>query len=79
MFDLLVLLGFLLYQSGDIEKSPGPQSDITEETTASFVFPPLHGNFSLVHYNVQSLYNKVDILQPELSSFDLISHRNVAK
>ena len=37
------------------------------------MFPPLHGNFSLVHYNVQSLYNNVDILQPELSSFDLIS------
>ena len=73
VFDLLVFLGFLLYQSGDIEKNPGPQSDITEETSASFVFPPLHGNFSLVHYNVQSLYNKVDILQPELSSFDLIS------
>ena len=34
MFDLLAFLGFLLYQSGDIEKNPGPQSDITEETSA---------------------------------------------
>ena len=64
MIDLLVFLGFLLYQSGDIEKNPGPQSGSTEETSASFVFPPLHGNFSLLHYNVQSLYNKLIFYNP---------------
>ena len=27
----------------------------------------------MVHYNVQSLQHKIDILEPELSTFDLVS------
>ena len=30
-------------------------------------------NFSLVHYNVQSLLNKIDQIQMELSHFDIIA------
>ena len=30
-------------------------------------------NFSVVHYNIQSLYTKIDQLQTELSQFDIIA------
>ena len=33
----------------------------------------LISNFSVVHYNVQSLLQKKDIIEPELSNFDLVS------
>ena len=33
----------------------------------------LISNFSVVHYNVQSLLQKIDIIEPELSNFDLVS------
>ena len=33
----------------------------------------LHGNFLVVHYNVQSVVNKVDVTESEFSSFSLIS------
>lgn len=62
----------LLYQAGDVEKNPGPQSDNDDNTSFSS-FPLFNGNFSVVHYNVQSLLHKVDIIEPELSNFDLIS------
>ena len=33
----------------------------------------IRNNFSLVHYNVQSALHKLDILESELSNFDVIS------
>ena len=63
----------LLYQSGDIEKNPGPNSASSTESDDSFQFPPLQGNLSMVHYNVQSLASKTDIIEPELTNFDIIS------
>ena len=30
-------------------------------------------NFSVVHYNIQSLYTKIDQLQTDLSQFDIIA------
>lgn len=66
-------MSMLLYQSGDIETNPGPNSSGSSERDSSYLFPPLHGNFSLVHYNIQSVLNKLDIIEPELSSFDIIA------
>ena len=43
------------------------------ESNESFKFPPLQGNLSMVHYNVQSLANKVDLIEPELTNFYIIS------
>ena len=62
----------LLYQAGDVGKNPGPQSDNDNNTSFSS-FPVFNGFFSVAHYNVQSLLHKVDIIEPELSNFDLIS------
>ena len=69
----MVFFGILLYQSGDVEKNPGPTSVSSDESNESFKFPPLQGNLSMVHYNVQSLANKVDLIEPELTNFDIIS------
>ena len=68
----------MLYQSGDIEKNPGPNSaSITEDSSTksddSFLLPPLQGNLSMVQYNVQSFASKIDIIEPELTNFDIIS------
>ena len=45
----------------------------SSETSSSCHFPFFQGKFSMVHYNVQSLQHKIDILEPELSTFDLVS------
>ena len=45
----------------------------SSETSSSCHFPFFQGNFSMVHYNVQSLQHKIDILEPELSTFDFVS------
>ncbi|MEW8548517.1 MAG: reverse transcriptase family protein [Candidatus Thiodiazotropha sp.] len=72
-FETLLFLSLILYQAGDIERNPGPQSVDSNETSSSSHFPVFQGNFSMVHYNVQSLQHKIDILEPELSTFDLVS------
>ena len=72
-FELVTFLAMLLYQSDDIEKNPGPNSASSTESDDSFQFPPLQGNLSMVHYNVQSLASKTDIIEPELTNFDIIS------
>ena len=63
--------------AGDVELNPGPQSADISSSTESFndymnvsVFEK---NFSLVHFNVQSLLNKTDQIQMELSHFDIIA------
>lgn len=71
-FEFAIYLAMLLYQAGDVEKNPGPQSNNGDNTSFSSV-PVFNGNFSVVHYNVQSLLHKVDIIEPELSNFDVIS------
>ena len=57
-------MAMLLYQASDVEKNPGSQSDNADNTSFSS-FPVFNGNFSVVHYNVQSLLHKVDIIEPE--------------
>ena len=72
-FELLTFLATLLYRAGDVEKNPGPTINTCNDRNQSFSFPPLQGNLSLVHYNVQSILYKTDILEPELANFDIIS------
>ena len=73
-FELFSFLAMILYQAGDVEKNPGPglENDYRDETSSASS-AILHGNFSVVHYNVQSVLNKIDIIEPELSNFSLIS------
>ena len=74
-FELFIFLAMVIYQDGDVEKNPGPgtENDDFSDTVSSASSAILHGNFSLVHYNVQSVVNKIDIIEPELSNFSLIS------
>ena len=72
-FELVSFFAMLLYLSVGVEKNPGPTSENRHESNKSFQFPPLQGNLSMVHYNVQSFANKIDIIEPELTDFDIIS------
>ena len=55
----------ILYQTGDVEKNPGPgtESDDILNDTNSASSAVLHGDFSVVHYNVQNVVNKVDVIE----------------
>ena len=70
-------LYFLILLAGDIELNPGPYSpDISLSSDSSgspMDVSVFESNFSVVHYNVQSLLNKIDLLQVELSHFDVIA------
>ena len=70
-FYLLIIL------SGDVETNPGPDSvDLSSLCSSCSIDTNLtlfEQNFSVVHYNVQSLLAKVDQLQMELSHFDVIA------
>ena len=63
----------LLYQAGDVEKNPGPDNNSNYDTSSQSSLPVFQGNFLVVHYNVQGLLQKIDIIEPELSNFDLVS------
>ena len=73
-FELLVIMSLLLLAG--IEPNPGPTSEVS---TSSFNLSSdsddlnmIKDKFSVVHYNVQSILNKVDIIESELSNFDII-------
>ena len=83
-FDYYLWLRVLLHISGDVERNPGPindssdfhNSDSSESTFSDSMLndsETIRNNFSLVHYNVQSALHKLDILESELSNFDVIS------
>ena len=63
----------LLYQAGDVEKNPGPDNNSNHDTSSQSFFSVFQCNFLVVHYNVQSLLQKIYIIEPELSNFDLVS------
>ena len=64
-----------MIRCGDVELNPGPKldSDSSSSTASAFSDLELKNKFSVVHYNVQSILNKVDIIQSELQQFDVIS------
>ena len=75
-------LVILLLCSGDVHPNPGPPAstystnDTSATTTISatiFDLLPLNHNLSFVHYNVQSIYTKLEILQAELIEFDILA------
>ena len=66
----------MLLNCGDIEKNPPPLSEHSTpsvSSTSSANDSNIRDKFSLVHYNVQSLIDKKDILFSELSDFSVIS------
>ena len=77
-------LTILLLCSGDIHPNPGPtshsSSSVTSLSTSSsslsttvFDSLPLNHNLSFVHYNVQSILPKLEILHAELHEFDILA------
>ena len=66
----------LILLSGDVRPNPGPSS--ASSTTSSMdssvtnVLSQFH-HLSFIHYNVQSIYNKLDVLTAELSDFDILA------
>ena len=66
----LFWLYLLIALSGDIEINPGPE---TSPCTNDINLSLFEQNFSVVHYNVQSLQAKVDQLQMELYHFEVIA------
>ena len=69
---LLFWMFYIILRSGDVEIQPGPLSScssvFSDEMSESDI-----DKFSFVHYNIQSIKNKVDLLSIELRAFDIIS------
>jgi hypothetical protein len=64
-------------RSGDIHPNPGPtSSDQSVDTDASSSTSIWHSSsashISFVHYNIQSLMHKIDLLYSGLRDFDII-------
>ena len=73
---ILTVLIFLLFLSGDVHLNPGPYSDTSSASFCTidlYNFLSLPNHLSIVHYNVQSIANKVDLLISEFSYFDVLS------
>lgn len=74
-FEFFIIISLILICSGDIELNPGPTStynDITSDSALIIDDSLITNNFSIVHYNIQSILNKVDILRTELKTFDVL-------
>ena len=72
-FELLIIMS-LLFISG-IERNPGPASIASlcsSSSSTTFEENVIKEKFSVVHYNVQSIMNKLDIIETELRNFDVI-------
>ena len=76
---LITWLSCILLMSGDIHPNPGPAlTSSTSSSNDSFsesmsaVLNQFH-HLSFVHYNVQSIHNKLDLLTAELSEFDILA------
>ena len=74
-------LTILLLWSGDIHPNPNPSSIASslnsstshDHSNNSLRSLNLSHNLSFVHYNVQSILNKLDILEAELFEFDILA------
>ena len=68
-----------MMQAGDIHPNPGPATASTSSisslasVSSAFNFSKLSNHLSVVHYNVQSLVPKLDLLTTELSEFDILA------
>ena len=70
---------YLILLAGDVKLNPGPASidsgSISNDLSDSSIIDLsiFEQNFSIVHYNIQSLVGKLDQIQIELSHFDVIA------
>ena len=69
----------IMMQAGDIHPNPGPATASTSSisslayVSSAFNFSKLSNHLSVVHYNVQSLVPKLDLLTTELNEFDILA------
>ena len=77
MLPLSVAILLLILQAGDVHPNHGPQSTELSASSSNtydiYNFLNLPNHLSTVHYNVQSIANKLDTLTAEFSYFDIIS------
>ena len=82
LFTLTVLawLCALILRAGDVHPNPGPSSNSSSTSlntsiasSSNINFLNLANHLSFVHYNVQSLAPKLDILATELMDFDILA------
>ena len=71
-FELLIIMSLFLIAG--VEHIPGPASESSVSSNPSHTNKEqlIVDKFSIVHYNVQSLGNKIDLIGSELCRFDLI-------
>ena len=74
----LLWLKITLLLCGDIEVNPGPReysvnSDDSSESITKSLDLMLENSTSLVHLHIQSINNKLDIIQAKFSGFDIIT------
>ncbi len=77
---LLLLIYIILHimLSGDVHSNPGPSITLgsrlsSASSISSHDTPDLSKNISFVHYNVQSIAQKLDVLYAELCDFDIMA------
>ena len=73
-------LVLLLYSCGNVHPNPGSTASTSSNNSSSsgmsnilFSSLDLTHNLSFVHYNVQSIYSKLEILEAELFEFDILA------
>ena len=70
-FEPIVFLSLLLIiHAGDIELNPG--AGFLQNDSSSLVDSLITNYFSIVHYNVQSISNKVNLIGSEFTNFKVI-------
>ena len=80
----LLWLWTLLLTSGDVHPNPGPSSMSSNSSSSNFSNSlndsfsflntlNLSKHLSFIHYNVQSIVNKLNILTAEISDFDILA------
>lgn len=73
LFEFLIIMSLLLIAG--VERNPGPSSQHpsnSTDSTQNFEDSIIKDKFSVVHYNIQSISNKVDLIESELRNFDII-------
>ena len=66
-------------QAGDIHKNPGPSSTTSESSISSISsgsassYLNISRHLSFLHYNIQSILPKLNLITAELSDFDILA------
>ena len=71
-FELLIILSLLLIRSGDIKLNLGPNLLKSESDSITMDDVSISKYFSNVHYNIQSVTNKIDLIGAEQSNLSVI-------